>query len=29
MTPDDIVRSDVCATWIRAFLKEEAKWWIT
>tara|TARA_R110001606_G_scaffold355987_1_gene507135 strand:+ start:1438 stop:2196 length:759 start_codon:yes stop_codon:yes gene_type:complete len=25
MTPDDIVRSDVCATWIRAFLKEEAK----
>jgi phosphate starvation-inducible PhoH-like protein len=25
MTEDDIVRSDVCATWIRAFLKEEAK----
>lgn len=24
MTEDDIVRSDVCATWIKAFLKEEA-----
>ena len=24
MTVDDIVRSDVCATWIKAFIKEEA-----
>lgn len=25
MTADDIVRSDVCATWIKAFLKEEKR----
>ena len=25
MTVDDIVRSDVCATWIKAFIKEEKK----
>lgn len=25
MTVDDIVRSDVCATWIRAFIKDEGK----
>lgn len=25
MTQDDIVRSDICATWIKAFIKEESK----